>query len=47
MVAVLAFVLLLFAMFGWFAYVAYRDPAGIFKPKPKPAPPEDDVPPTP
>ena len=40
MIAVLLFVVLLFSMFGFFAYVAYRDPAGIFKPRPRP--PEDD-----
>lgn len=39
MIAILAFVLLLFAMFGFFAYVAWKDPAGIFKPKRRP--PED------
>ncbi len=42
MIVVLLFVVLLFAMFGFFAYVAYRDPAGIFKSKPRP--PEDDGP---
>ena len=39
MIGVLIFILLLFAMFGFFAYVAYKDPAGIFKPR---RPPEDD-----
>ena len=42
LVKLLAFVLLIFAFLGWLAYVAYRDPAGIFKPKPRP--PEDDEP---
>ncbi|WP_426165292.1 hypothetical protein [Sandarakinorhabdus sp. DWP1-3-1] len=39
---VFGFVLLVFAFLGWLAYVAYRDPAGIFKPK---RPPGDDEPP--
>jgi hypothetical protein len=43
LVSVLLFVLLLFAFLGWIAYVAYRDPAGIFRPKVRP--PEDDEPP--
>jgi zona occludens toxin (predicted ATPase) len=45
MIAVLLFIVLLFGMFGFFAYVAYRDPAGIFKPKPRPdqTPPADDA----
>lgn len=43
MIGAFLFVMLLFALFGWFAYVAYKDPAGIFKPKPRP--PEDDAPP--
>ena len=42
MLGVLLFIILLFAMFAWFGYVAYRDPAGIFKPRPRP--PEDDGP---
>ena len=43
--AVFAFILLLFAFLGWIAYVAYRDPAGIFRPKVRP--PENDEPPAP
>ena len=42
MLGVMAFLALLFALFLWFAYVAYKDPAGIFKPKPRP--PEDEPP---
>ncbi len=40
---VFGFVLLVFAFLGWLAYVAYKDPAGIFRPKPRP--PADDEPP--
>ncbi len=45
MLQILLFVALVFAFLGWLAYVAYRDPAGIFKPKPRPpqdGPPADD-----
>lgn len=41
MIGVALFLVLLFAMFGFFAWVAYKDPAGIFKPKPRP-PADDD-----
>ncbi len=44
MAKILGFVLLLFALFAWFAYVAYRDPAGIFKPKVRPPEPGDEPP---
>ena len=40
MVGVAAFLLALFAFMGWLAYVAYKDPAGIFRPRPR-----DDAPP--
>lgn len=43
MIAVALFVVLLFAMFAFFGYVAYKDPAGIFKPRPRP--PGKDEPP--
>jgi hypothetical protein len=33
MLGVAAFLLALFAFMGWLAYVAYKDPAGIFRPK--------------
>ena len=46
MLPILAFILLVFAFIGWLAYVAYRDPAGIFRPKPRP-PADDDSPPRP
>ena len=39
---VMLFLLLCFAMLAWFAYVATKDPAGIFKPR---RPPEDGEPP--
>jgi hypothetical protein len=35
MLLVAAFLLSLFAFLGWLAYVAYRDPAGIFRPRPR------------
>ena len=41
--SILAFIVLIFAFLGWLAYVAYRDPAGIFRPKVRP--PQDDEPP--
>jgi hypothetical protein len=36
MLGVAVFLLALFAFMGWLAYVAYRDPAGIFRPRPRP-----------
>lgn len=39
MIGVAVFLLALFAFLGWLAYVAYRDPAGIFRPKPRPEEP--------
>jgi len=36
MLMVAVFLLAVFAFLGWIAYVAYRDPAGIFRPKPRP-----------
>ena len=44
MASILVFVLLVFAFIGWLAYVAYRDPAGIFRPRSRP-PVDDDTPP--
>lgn len=42
---VILFLLLFFAMLAWFAYVATKDPAGIFKPRPRPD--EEEQPPAP
>ena len=35
MLSVAVFLLALFAFLGWLAYVAYRDPGGIFRPRPR------------
>jgi hypothetical protein len=35
MLMVLVFLAALFAFLGWIAYVAYKDPAGIFRPRPR------------
>jgi hypothetical protein len=35
MLMVAVFLLALFAFLGWLAYVAYKDPAGIFRPRPR------------
>ncbi len=43
MIGVLLLVVSMFAMFAWFGYVAYKDPAGIFKPRPRPD--DDEQPP--
>lgn len=40
MLMVAVFLLALFGFLGWLAYVAYKDPAGIFRPRPRP----DDTP---
>jgi hypothetical protein len=40
MLSVAVFLLALFAFMGWLAYVAYKDPAGIFRPRPR----QDDEP---
>lgn len=44
MLGVLLFLILFFAMLAWFAYVATKDPAGIFKPRPRPPEGEDQPP---
>lgn len=43
MQSVLIFLVALFAFLGWLAYVSYKDPAGIFRPRPR----RDDPPPGP
>lgn len=43
MTKVFFFLILLLAMFAWFGYVAWRDPAGIFKPRPR-LPADGDAP---
>jgi hypothetical protein len=40
MLSIAVFLVALFAFIGWLAYVAYRDPAGIFRPRRR-----DDEPP--
>lgn len=35
MLSVAVFLLALFAFLGWLAYVSWKDPAGIFRPKPR------------
>ncbi len=35
MIPVLLFIVLFLAMLAWFMYVATKDPAGIFKPRPR------------
>lgn len=42
MAGILIFLLAFLAMLGWFIYVATKDPAGIFKPRPKD---DDEAPP--
>jgi hypothetical protein len=44
MLSVAAFLLALFAFMGWLAYVAYKDPAGIFRPRPRDDAPGGDEP---
>ncbi len=46
MFGVLLFIVLFFAMIAWFGYVAFKDPAGIFKPRPRPTDSDrDETPP--
>ena len=43
MTGILIFLVAFVAMLGWFVYVATKDPAGIFKPRPKDR--DDELPP--